>query len=131
MLGVLFWRRKQASAIASALKRGWTFTLTTDAERVHLRGDDGSDATMAWAGVRRIAVVTTDEGPQSSDVFVRLESPEANLVVPTDARNNEAFVHQLVDIEGFDVASFLKAMTSAERAEFPCWEGAQVVFRGR
>jgi len=128
---VLFWRRKQTSAVTGALKRGWTFTLTTDAERVRLRGDDGSDATIAWAGVRRIAVVTTDEGPQSSDVFVRLEAPDATLVVPTDARNNEAFVDQLLEIEGFDVASFTKAMTSAELAEFPCWAGAQVVFRGR
>jgi hypothetical protein len=122
--------RGASHAIRDELKNGPAFTVASDRERVRLHGDTGSDETMRWTEVRKISILTTDEGPQLSDVFINLEAENSKLVIPQDARDNDAFIASLLKIDGFDISAFTKAITSTENAEFTCWTGRGVSFRG-
>jgi hypothetical protein len=120
--------KSRAQQISSDLKRGPSFEVEANADTVSLRNPDASSRTLAWSDVRRILVVTTDEGPQLTDVFFILEGAGAALVIPQDAKGNETLVDWLVRVKGFDHMAFVKAMGSSDNAELECWSGTKVVF---
>lgn len=115
--------------IRQELKHGPAFEVATDRESVNLQGPDNSRTTVQWSELRQILIVTTDEGPRLTDVFIFLEGADSVLVIPQDARGNEGLVALLVNIVDFDLRAFTRAMGSAEDAEFECWRGSKVEFR--
>jgi hypothetical protein len=114
--------------IKAALKRGPAFVVRADSEQVRL-ADIGSGEAIRWADIRRISILTTNEGPEVTDVFINLEGESSRLIIPQDARENDMFIGMLLKIQGFDLGAFTKAMGSAENAEFQCWSGSSVSFR--
>jgi hypothetical protein len=115
--------------IAAELKHGPSTRVIADRMQVTLQLPSGERETIHWSEIHRIAIITTDEGPRMTDVFIVLESRGTRLLVPQDAQGNEGLVSLLVSIEGFDHETFINAMGSAENSEFTCWTGWKVSFR--
>lgn len=116
--------------VRNELKDGPASHVAADRQLVTLRSASGKTEVVRWSDLRQISVITTDEGPRLTDVFIVLEGPTSRLVIPHDAKGNEGFVSLLVTIDGFDHLTFARAMGSADNAEFVCWTGAGARFRG-
>jgi hypothetical protein len=79
---------------------------------------------VRWADLRSVKIVTTAAGPFADDVFFVLETASGGCVVPQSAAS-DAFVVRLQALPGFDNEQMIRAMGSAEDAEFLCWRSAQ------
>lgn len=77
-------------------------------------------ATIRWADVREVRVRTTDTGPFTEDVFFVVRDSTLQLTIP-HSHATEAFVERLQALAGFDNEALVRAMSSAENAEFICY----------
>jgi hypothetical protein len=69
-----------------------------------------------------VAILTTDEGPFSDDVFWVLRSTSEKLIVPWSAEGADRVLSVLQRLNGFDNEAVIEASASAERAVFPVWK---------
>jgi hypothetical protein len=78
--------------------------------------------SVGWDDLRRVEIVTTDEGPFAPDVFWVLHGTTTGCVVPQGADGEDQLLQRLQALPGFRNEEVIKAMSSAEIARFLCWE---------
>jgi hypothetical protein len=83
---------------------------------------DGTSGTVAWDDLRRVEIVTTDEGPFLTDVFWVMHGSEAGCVVPQGATGERALLERLQQLPGFRNEAVIEAMSSTDNRRFLCWE---------
>ncbi|HKS05933.1 MAG TPA: hypothetical protein VJR92_06435 [Gemmatimonadaceae bacterium] len=79
---------------------------------------------IAWADVSRVRILTTDQGPQSEDVFFVMDGRSgAGCVVPHDLAVEGKLLDALQEkLPGVNNGSVIEAMTSTSNREFVIWE---------
>lgn len=81
-----------------------------------------SSERISWDELVEVKVKTTDEGPLSPDVFFLLKSSSGKeIMIPQGATGDKELLGGLMDINAFDHATLIKAMTSTTNNEFVCW----------
>jgi hypothetical protein len=99
-------------------------SVVVDERGVTCRRPGGTVEAVAWADLRAVEILTTDEGPWSEDVFWVLHGRGGGCVVPQEAEGSNALLERLQQLPGFDNAAVIRAMGSTENARFPCWKAA-------
>lgn len=73
--------------------------------------------------IKKISVITTDQGPFIEDMFVYIEIPDNNFFVVESEMPEFNFLFTVFEsIGGFDYDKFIKATSSTDNAEFICYE---------
>ena len=96
--------------------------VTWDDSGVRCALGDGRVDAVVWSELEEVRVVTTATGPLSEDVFFVLvgEGGDHGCVVGM-SEVGEAFVPRLQALPGFRNEELIRAMGSAEEAEFLLW----------
>ena len=83
---------------------------------------NGSVDEVRWDDLRRVEILTTDEGPFLEDFFWVLHGSAGGVVL--DASDVERFglLSRLQQLPGFDNEAVIRASCSTENARFLCWE---------
>ena len=77
--------------------------------------------TKLLKDLKRISIITTDQGPFYPDVFWLLESSSEIGIIPSEGPDSE-FLSKVQPLPGFNNAEVIKAMSSTEDNIFICWE---------
>lgn len=96
--------------------------VTFDDECIVRHLADGRTETIRWEDVRKVSVVTTDEGPILDDVFWVITGEGGGCLVPSETLGTKELLIRLQKLPNFRNESFIAAMGSTSRAEFVCWE---------
>ncbi|MFK8112159.1 MAG: hypothetical protein AB8B91_08140 [Rubripirellula sp.] len=84
-----------------------------------------SDQTLAsihWTDLKRVLIVTTDEGPFLEDVFFVLDAGEHSFVIPQSDPLSGVLLERLQELPGFDNEAVVQSMGSVSNDRFVCWE---------
>ena len=104
------------------------FAVRLSDDAVCCERPDGQTERIAWDDLRRVEIVTTDEGPFLEDVFWVLTAADGGcLTIPQGAGgdNTAALLERLGPrLPGFDHEAVIRAMGSTENARFLCWQRA-------
>jgi hypothetical protein len=95
--------------------------VSFDDDAVTCQRPDGLVETLRWADLRSVTILTTDQGPRVDDVFWVLEGEATGCVVPSESAGMDRLLVRLQQLPGFDNDAVIRAMGSADDAEFPCW----------
>ena len=71
--------------------------------------------------LKRVSIITTDQGPFYPDVFWLLESSSEIGIIPQEGPDSE-FLNKVQSLPGFDNKAVIMAMSSAVDNIFVCWE---------
>lgn len=82
---------------------------------------DGRVECVRWAELRRIEVMTTDEGPFVEDVFWLLFGETGGVVAPSQTAGTKALVDHILGMPRVDSQAVVDAMASHENARFVVW----------
>jgi hypothetical protein len=131
-----WWMRQSVRRFAARLRRDWG---TEDPNRPRLYPEclctvELSDASVSctspsgyvesvdWDDLRRVEIVTTDEGPFLPNVFWVLHGSERGCVVPQGATGERALLERLQKLPGFRNEAVIEAVPSTVNCRFLCWE---------
>jgi hypothetical protein len=82
---------------------------------------DGDAKEVSWTDLTEIRIVTNGNGPFVEDVFfVFIASEKRCLIVPQPAVDDAA-LHRLQRLPGFDNHALIEAMYSTTDTEFVVW----------
>jgi hypothetical protein len=105
---------------ARAAGQSADFGVSVDDEWIRRRGPS-LDEAVRWDDLERIAIVTTDEGPFTEDVFwLFIGRGGTGCALPGAAVGDEVF-ERLKRLPGIDYEAVITAMGSAENASFEVW----------
>jgi hypothetical protein len=82
----------------------------------------GLRESVAWDDLRRVEIITTDQGPFAADVLWVLHGSSTGCVVPQGATGEPELLARLQALPGFRNDAVIQAMGSTENARFVCWE---------
>jgi len=82
---------------------------------------DGRVESVAWDDLSLVAIVTTDDGPFSPDVFWVLKGEFSECAVPLSAVGADELLNRLQALPGFNNDAFIEAMSSIDNNRFICW----------
>jgi len=95
-----------------------------DDEQIAVRYGNGTAKSLRWSDLVKVGIVTTDEGPMRPDVFWGLHSVDdaALVVYPQEAQGAQELLTALqTRLEQFDNEQVIRAMGSADNAQFVVW----------
>lgn len=78
-------------------------------------------STKLLKDLKKVSIITTDQGPFYPDVFWLLESSSEIGIIPQEGPDSE-FLSKVQSLSGFNNEEVIKAMTSSEDNIFVCWE---------
>ncbi len=87
---------------------------------------DGEVERVEWDDLRRVEIMTTDQGPFLPDVFWVLHGSEAGCLIPHGATGEDELRDRLGKLSGFRHEAVIDAMCSVENRRFLCWERISV-----
>lgn len=83
---------------------------------------DGLVERVAWDDLRRVEILTTDQGPFVPDVFWVLHGTESGCLIPQGATGEEELLRRLQGLPGFRNEAVIEAVPSTANRRFLCWE---------
>jgi hypothetical protein len=83
---------------------------------------DGKVERIAWADLQKVEVITNGDGPFAPDVFWLLHGTEGGCAIPQGAAGERQLLERLWDLPGFDMGTFISAMSSVSDRRFLCWQ---------
>jgi hypothetical protein len=103
--------------------------VTLDDRAITVNDGTGSPATLLWADLANVAVVTTDLGPFETDLYWVLTDRTGRQLpaIPMDAEGEAALLHAMqARLSGFDNMAVVEAMGSVSPATFQIWPAAEL-----
>lgn len=97
------------------------FVVTTDDQRVTLCHPRRATETLAWADLRQVEIVTTDDGPRRCDWFWLLHGSNSGLAIPQGATGEHALLERLQKLPGFDNRAVIETSPVAGPQRVTCW----------
>lgn len=82
---------------------------------------DGFD-DLSPDDIRKITVITTDEGPFVCDCFTLIETTSENIVVPMETALGSKVFDLFDRLEDVDFAAFIAAQGCTDNARFVVWQ---------
>lgn len=101
-----------------------------DDKAITVHDGQGGEATLGWADIGSVTVVTTDLGPLQGELTWILFDRDGRrcLTVPMDAEGEHALLVALQSrLAGFDNMAVVEAMSSTRAAEFQIWPAAEML----
>jgi hypothetical protein len=83
---------------------------------------DGKVERVGWAGLQKVEIVTTDDGPFVPDVFWVLHGTDGGCAIPQGAPGDSQLLERLQALPGFDNGAVIEAMTCVSNKRFLCWQ---------
>jgi len=72
--------------------------------------------------IKRITIVTNDQGPFREDIFWKFEHPDGDFYFPSAMDRGESMLEFFQDLNGFDNEKVIEAMSCAENRAFVVWD---------
>lgn len=94
--------------------------LVSDKEVVR-RISDGTIERVSWDDLRKVRIVTTDQGPYLEDVFFILEGSKDGVVITQEWATKLSLVDKLQELPAFDNQAFIAAMGCTDNNSFLVW----------
>ncbi|MEM8605895.1 MAG: hypothetical protein AAGF92_02220 [Myxococcota bacterium] len=91
-----------------------------DHELVHTT-TSGTTATIPWADLTRVQIVTTNAGPFACDLFWRLTANGTEHTIASEAHGTDLLLERLQALPGFNNEAVIEAMGSTHHATFEVW----------
>jgi hypothetical protein len=105
-----------------------------DEVRITVTHPQGEQGSAEWAGLTKIAIRTTDDGPWDMDVFWGFHengSNAASTVFPGGATGERALMEELSKrLPGASYDQIIKAMGSTSNAYFVVWDSGKTTEMG-
>lgn len=98
------------------------FNITVTATSVKVEHPKRATEQIDWGDIKKISLVTTDEGPWQPDVWLFLIGEDSSCMVPTSAPKYDEVYQVVAKLEGFDFLAYLAAMGTTRYASFDLWE---------
>jgi len=83
---------------------------------------DGTVEELSWSNLKKVVIVTTDEGPYWEDLYFVLDADPGGTIVSHEWATRIHLLNELEKLPGFNWESFIQAMGSTENSSFVCWE---------
>ena len=97
--------------------------LVVDSVGVRRQRSDGVPEAVAWAALRKVEIVTTDDGPFSEDFFWLLHGVDGEGVcIGQELASTVDLLGRLQQLPGFNNEAVIRASCCVEPARFVCWE---------
>src|SRR5262245_41344273 len=77
--------------------------------------------SVRWDDLQRVEILNTEDGPSRPDVFWVLHGTDTGCVIPQGATGEQALLHRLQDLPGFDNGVVIQAMTQTRAGRVQCW----------
>ena len=85
---------------------------------------EGAAERFTWKDIRKVTIVTTDQGPWSEDIFFVVEAVGGTIVFPHEQAVKTELLTYLQKLPGFDNEAVIRAMSCTGNNAFPCWSAA-------
>lgn len=85
---------------------------------------DGTVESVKWDELKKITIVTTDQGPYVEDVFFVLEAEKGGTIVSQEWACKISLLERLAEFPGFDNEAVIRAMGCTDNNSFLCWQRA-------
>lgn len=95
--------------------------MECDSDEIICYRPDGSSERVAWSDLRKVEIITTDEGPFLPDVFWVLHGDKNHFTIPQGATGDDLLLERLQELPGFNNEVFITSMGSTSNARFVCW----------
>jgi hypothetical protein len=95
--------------------------VTADVQQVTLSHPRRATETLAWADLRQLGIVTTDDGHRRCDWFWLLHGSRSGLASPQGATGERALLERLQKLPGFDHRPVIETSPLAGPQRVPCW----------
>lgn len=98
--------------------------VSHDDKTITLDSETSGIATLSWAEVASVTVLTTDAGPFQVDLFWILADRDGrhSLTIPMDASGEHALLKTMqARLPGFDNMAVVEAMSSTGHGVFQIW----------
>ena len=129
-MGIMDWFRRRHSeepvilplrATRPADPTFWCVAVDSDDEGCVGISAQGARLPLKFSDLHRIAIRTTDEGPGAEDVFWLLAAGDQECLIPHGTPGETELFERFLKLPGFNSQTMIEAMTSADNAEFECW----------
>jgi len=101
------------------------FTIATTDAAVSYEHPNGKTESIAWDELRRVEIITTDEGPFLPDSFWVLTSDTTQCTIAQGAKGESMLLERLQSLPEFDNEALISAMESTSNERFLCWNKAR------
>src|SRR6185503_14928778 len=85
---------------------------------------NGDIDEVRWDDLERVEVLTSDAGPDVTDVYFILGGSDTECIIPMGSAGDEHLLEKLQTLPGFDNAAYSTAMSSTEDGRFVVWQKA-------
>jgi len=102
--------------------------VTHDDKSISIDDGTGSVATLPWADLASVVVLTSDCGPFETDLVWMLADRDGRrtLTVPMGAEGEHALLKTMqARLAGFDNMAVVEAMSSTDHGQFQIWPPAE------
>lgn len=97
-------------------------TVTFNDNSIVRVGANGGSESIAWVDLHEVAIVTTEGGPLSDDIFWVLSDRHGSACeVSGAAAGSRELLTRLQELPGFDNEAVIAAMASRS-GRFVCWQ---------
>ena len=93
-----------------------------DARGLRREISDGTVEEIRWAQLKKVVIVTTDEGPYCEDLFFILEEEQGGTIVSNEWATRLALLKELEKLPYFDFEALIEAMACTDNKSFLCWQ---------
>ena len=91
-----------------------------DEDQLAIEFLNGEIETHQFKDLKRVSIITTDEGPMLDDVFWLLLF-KTIVMIPQGVAGEAALLPRLQQLAGFDNEAVIKAMASVDNDAFEIW----------
>lgn len=98
-------------------------------ENIHMNDEeivreisDGTTEKVRWDELRKVTIITTDQGPFFEDVFFVLETEKSGALIGHEWAVKIELLDRLTKLPEFNNEAVIKAMTCTDNNSFLCWE---------
>ena len=102
---------RYASGPRARLEPESRFVVRLSDSEIACERPDGTVERVGWADLRKVEVVTTDDGPTAG-----------GCAVPQGATGESQLLERLQTLPGFDSEAVIEAMASTSNRRFLCWQ---------
>ena len=123
LMGWMSWIKSNfggASEAGTDPEAAWVVSLSD--EGVSCVRPNGVVEAIGWDDLKKVIIVTTDEGPFAADVMWLLLGEKSGCMIPLGATGEDQLIERLQTLPGFDNEAMIEAMSSTSNRKFVCWE---------
>jgi len=101
------------------------FVVDVSDDGVSCSRPDGTNESVKWDDLRKVEILTTDEGPYAPDVFWVLCGSTGGCVVPWGATGEKELMDRLQALPGFRSDAIVNAASLTTCNQLLCWDSAE------